>query len=37
MNLKYVVPKEGSNIWFDAMVIPKGAANKDEAEEFINF
>lgn len=37
INFKYVVPKEGSNIWFDAMVIPKGAVNKDEAEEFINF
>jgi len=37
LNLKYVVPKEGSNIWFDAMVIPKGAKNKTESEEFINF
>lgn len=37
LNLKYVVPKEGSNKWFDAMVIPKGAKHKTEAEEFINF
>lgn len=37
LNLQYVVPKEGSNIWFDAMVIPKDASNKLEAEEFINF
>ena len=37
MNFKYVVPKEGSNKWFDVMVIPKGAKNKTEAEEFINF
>jgi spermidine/putrescine transport system substrate-binding protein len=35
--LSYVVPKEGSNIWFDAMVIPKGARNKAAAEAFIDF
>ena len=37
LNLQYVVPKEGSNKWFDVMVIPKGANHKTEAEEFINF
>ncbi|MDZ4957111.1 extracellular solute-binding protein, partial [Clostridium perfringens] len=37
LNLQYVVPKEGSNIWFDVMVIPKGAKHKSETEEFINF
>lgn len=37
LNLKYVIPKEGSNIWFDVMVIPKGAKHKTEAELFINF
>ncbi|GAA0084613.1 spermidine/putrescine ABC transporter substrate-binding protein [Clostridium sp. CTA-7] len=37
LNLQYVVPKEGSNKWFDVMVIPKGAPHKSEAEEFINF
>lgn len=37
LNLQYVVPKEGSNKWFDVMVIPKGAKHKSEAEEFINF
>lgn len=36
-NLKYVIPKEGSNLWFDNMVIPKGSKNKEEAELFINF
>jgi spermidine/putrescine transport system substrate-binding protein len=35
--LAYAVPKEGSNIWFDAAVIPKGARNKEAAEAFINF
>lgn len=37
LNLKYVIPKEGSNKWFDTMVIPKDAPNKDGAEKFINF
>lgn len=37
LNLKYVVPEEGSNKWFDAMAIPKGAPNKSGAESFINF
>ncbi len=36
-DLDYVVPKEGSNVWVDAMVIPKGAKNKTNAEAFINF
>ncbi|MDR3092033.1 MAG: spermidine/putrescine ABC transporter substrate-binding protein [Clostridiales bacterium] len=35
--LSYAIPKEGSNIWFDAMCIPKGAKNKENAEKFINF
>ena len=36
-DLAYVVPDEGSNIWVDCMVIPKGAANKSNAEKFIDF
>ncbi len=36
-NLDYAIPKEGSNTWFDSMVIPKGAENKENAEIFINF
>lgn len=36
-DLEYVVPKEGSNIWFDSWVIPKNAANKENAEKFLNF
>ncbi|MCM3569714.1 PotD/PotF family extracellular solute-binding protein [Neobacillus mesonae] len=36
-NLDYVVPKEGSNLWFDNMVIPKTAKNIDAAHQFINF
>ncbi|HAR6066134.1 spermidine/putrescine ABC transporter substrate-binding protein [Staphylococcus pseudintermedius] len=33
----YVVPKEGSNLWFDNMVIPKTAQNVEGAHKFINF
>lgn len=36
-DLDYVVPMEGSNVWFDNMVIPKGTKHKREAELFINF
>ncbi len=35
--LQYFVPEEGSNIWIDAMFIPKTVRHKDEAEKFINF
>ena len=34
--LYYEVPKEGSNVWFDAWVMPKGA-NKELAQDFVNF
>lgn len=36
-DLKYIIPKEGSNLWFDNMVIPKGSKHKKEAELFIDF
>ncbi|WP_071396483.1 ABC transporter substrate-binding protein [Bacillus tuaregi] len=35
--LDYVVPEEGSNLWFDNMVIPKTAKNVEGAHQFINF
>ena len=35
-DLAYVLPKEGSNVFIDAMCIPKGASNKELAEKFIN-
>ena len=35
--LNYAVPKEGRNIWIDGMCIPKGSANKECAEAFIDF
>lgn len=36
-DLAYVVPEEGSNVWVDAMCVPKGAKNKANAEKFIDF
>ncbi|MGI6152045.1 MAG: ABC transporter substrate-binding protein [Christensenellales bacterium] len=36
-DLAYVVPVEGSNIWFDNMVIPKSSKNKDAAYLFIDY
>ena len=37
VDLDYVVPKEGSNIWYDGWVIPKYARNPKAASYFINF
>lgn len=36
MKLNYYVPLEGSNVWFDAWVMPKGA-NVELAEDFVNY
>ncbi|QNL45505.1 spermidine/putrescine ABC transporter substrate-binding protein [Oscillibacter hominis] len=36
-DLAFVVPSEGSNLFTDAMCIPTSAANKENAEKFINF
>ena len=36
-NLKFCIPKEGSNVFIDAMCVLKNAENKDNAEAFINF
>lgn len=37
VELDYVVPIEGSNIWYDGWVIPKYARNRKAASYFINF
>ena len=34
--LAFVIPKEGSTIWFDGWVMPKGA-NVDLAQDFVDF
>lgn len=36
-DLGFAVPKEGTNLFFDSMVIPANAQHKKEAELFINF
>jgi Spermidine/putrescine-binding periplasmic protein len=36
-DLDFVIPREGTNLFVDAMCIPKGAPNKEAAEMYINF
>lgn len=36
-HLHYVIPHEGTNLWFDNIVIPKTAKNIEGSYEFINF
>lgn len=36
-DLAYAVPNEGSNYWFDGIVIPKTCQNKEAALKFIDF
>ncbi len=36
-DLAFALPREGTNRYVDAMCIPKGAENKENAEAFINF
>jgi putrescine transport system substrate-binding protein len=37
VELAYTIPKEGSNIWFDGMMIPSDAPNVDNAHLFMNY
>ena len=36
-NIKFVVPKEGSDLWADTMVVLKTSKNKEAAHAFINY
>jgi len=36
-DLEFVIPEEGTNVWIDGWVVPKNAANKENAEKFIDF
>ena len=36
-DMGFYLPKEGTNLWSDAMVIPKNAKNPDLAHAFINY
>jgi putrescine transport system substrate-binding protein len=37
IEIAYVIPKEGANLWFDMLAIPADAANVKEAHAFINY
>jgi spermidine/putrescine transport system substrate-binding protein len=37
VSLDYIVPKEGSNVWFDGWVIPKYARNVKAASYFLDY
>ena len=37
VEVAYVVPKEGAQMWFDQMAIPVDAPNPDAAHTFLNF
>jgi putrescine transport system substrate-binding protein len=37
VNIAYSIPKEGAQMWFDMMAIPKDAPNAGEANSFINY
>ncbi|MBQ0149956.1 MAG: ABC transporter substrate-binding protein [Bacteroidales bacterium] len=37
VELRYIVPEEGSTVWFDGWVIPKYAVNTKAASYFIDF
>ena len=36
-DIKYVIPKEGSDLWLDTMVVMKSSEHKDAAFQFLNF
>jgi len=37
IDIKYMVPKEGSILWFDMLAIPKDAPDPDSAYAFMNY
>jgi putrescine transport system substrate-binding protein len=37
IEIKYVVPKEGSILWFDMLAIPKDAPHPDSAYAYLNY
>ena len=37
VEVDYVIPEEGTNVWFDGWVIPKNAKHKENAEKWMNF
>jgi putrescine transport system substrate-binding protein len=37
IEIAYSIPKQGAQLWFDNLAIPRGAPNVNEAHEFINY
>jgi putrescine transport system substrate-binding protein len=37
IEIKYMVPKEGSILWFDMLAIPKDAPDRDSAYAYLNY
>ncbi|QIW09730.1 polyamine ABC transporter substrate-binding protein [Francisella sp. LA112445] len=37
VTLAYVIPEEGTNIWFDMLMIPKGAKDLDKSYALMNY
>ena len=37
VTLAYIIPKEGTNIWFDMLMIPKGAKDLDKSYALMNY
>lgn len=37
VDIRYAIPKEGSNLWFDMLAVPADAPNPKEAMAFINY
>jgi putrescine transport system substrate-binding protein len=37
IEIKYLVPKEGSILWFDMLAIPKDAPDPDSAYAYLNY
>ena len=37
VEIGYVAPRQGAQLWFDMLAIPADAPNKDAAHDFINF
>ncbi|WP_313741210.1 polyamine ABC transporter substrate-binding protein [Pseudomonas sp.] len=37
VHLAYAIPKEGGNLWFDVLAVPKDARNAEQAHALINY
>lgn len=37
VNVEYVIPKEGAQVWFDTMAVAADSANRDAAHAYINY